>query len=83
MTERSTAPRGYALHHERRGGLSRLILLRDGTPLAASQPVTTRELAAWMRRYDVPFTGLVRTGWAPADDQWPAILRKWFPDLEV
>jgi hypothetical protein len=81
MTERSTPPCGYALHHERRRGLSRLILLRDGVPLGASQTVSTRELAAWMRRYDVPFTGLVRTGWAPGQEQWPAILKKWFPDL--
>lgn len=61
--------------------MSRLILLRDGAPLAASQPVATRDLASWMRRYDIPFTGLVRTGWAPTEDHWPAIIRKWFPDL--
>jgi hypothetical protein len=81
MTGRPTAAIGYALHHERRKGVSRLVLLRDGAPLAASQPVATRELAAWMRRYDIPFTGLIRTGWAPTDEQWPAILRKWFPNL--
>jgi hypothetical protein len=57
-----------------------LILLRDGAPVAASQPVRTAALAEWMRRYEIPFTGLVRTGWTPTNDQWPAVLMKWFPD---
>jgi hypothetical protein len=71
----------YRLHHERKGRTSRLILMRGRTPLAASQPVTTDYLVEWMQRYEVPFTGLVRTGWMPTEDQWVAILRKWFPDF--
>jgi hypothetical protein len=72
----------YRLVHEHKRGTSRLILLRGTAPVAASQPVRTEELEQWMRRYEVPFTGLLRTGWTPHADQWTAILRRWFPDLD-
>jgi hypothetical protein len=62
--------------------MSRLILMRGNVPVAVSQRVPTQDLAAWMRRYEVPFSGLIRTGWAPGDDQWTAIFRKWFPDFD-
>jgi hypothetical protein len=77
------APSRYALHHERRGRLSRLVLLDRGRPIAASSRVPTDEVAQWMRRYDIPFSGLLRTGWKPTGDQWVAICRKWFPDIGV
>ena len=77
------APSRYALHHERKGRLSRLVLLDGGRPAAASSRVPTDEVAQWMRRYDIPFTGLLRTGWKPTGDQWVAICRKWFPDIDV
>jgi hypothetical protein len=80
MPDSSRRCSGFSLHHRRRRGVSRLVLLRDGVPVASSQPVATAALGAWMRRYDIPFTGLVRTGWVPTEDQWPAILLKWFPD---
>ena len=75
-------PSRYALLHERKGRLSRLVLLDQGKPVAASSRVPTDVVAQWMRRYDIPFTGLLRTGWKPTGDQWVAICRKWFPDLE-
>jgi hypothetical protein len=81
MTETLSNSPLYSLHHARKRGMSRLILLRGGAPVAASKPVRTDDLVEWMRRYSIPFTGLVRTGWVPAGDQWTAILLKWFPDL--
>lgn len=75
------APSRYALHHERKGRLSRLVLLDRGRPVAVSSRVPTDEVAQWMRRYDIPFTGLLRTGWKPTGDQWVAVCRKWFPEI--
>ena len=77
------APSRYAFQHERKGRLSPLVLLDQGRPVAASSRVPTDEVAQWMRRYDIPFTGLLRTGWTPTGDQWVAICRKWFPDIDV
>jgi hypothetical protein len=76
------APSRYTLLHERKGRLSRLVLLDRERPVAASSRLPTEEVAQWMRRYDIPFTGLLRTGWNPTGDQWAAICRKWFPEVD-